>query len=136
LKRSMALLLAAGMLSAPANAQQLPEPSPAPAPAAVPKPAAPDAAPATQPASGRTEPCFDVLSPGQVSSPDGMMLIDKCSGRTWLLIRIPIPDDKGNETTDFAYRWAPILYGDREALLSIAGQKAVPPTKAPPRRAK
>ena len=69
-----------------------------------------------------------------------MMLIDKCSGRTWLLIRIPIPDDKGNATTEFAYRWAPILYGDREALLSIAGHKDAPPpapgAKNTPRRSK
>ncbi len=132
----MALLLAAFMLSAPASAQQLPAPSPAPAPAATPKPAAPDTAPAAQPAASRAEPCFDILSPGQGSSPDGMMLIDKCSGRTWLLIRIPIPDDKGNVTTEFAYRWAPILYGDREALLSITGQKDATPTKNPPRRGK
>jgi hypothetical protein len=135
----MALLLAAGLLAAPAGAQQLPTPIPAPAPAAVPKPAVPDAAAATQPSPTRTEPCFDILSPGQGSSPDGMMLIDKCSGRTWLLIRIPIPDDKGNATTEFAYRWAPILYGDREALLSMAAQKAgapppVPGPKNTPRR--
>ena len=41
-------------------------------------------------------------------------------------------------TTEFAYRWAPILYGDREALLSMAAQKAgappVPGQKNTPRR--
>jgi hypothetical protein len=139
-KRLMALLIAAGGLAAPALAQQLPAPTPAPAPAAVPKPAAPDAPAAAQGAATRSDPCFDILSPGQGTSPDGMMLIDKCSGRTWLLIRIPIPDDKGNATTEFAYRWAPILYGDREALLSIAGQKDAPPpapgAKNAPRRGK
>src|SRR6266404_1133712 len=117
---TLALLMAARLLAGSAAAQQVPAPTPAPAPAAVPKPAAPDAAAATQPSPTRGEPCFDILSPGQSGSPDGMMLIDKCSGRTWLLIRIPVPDDKGNATTEFAYRWAPILYGDREALLSIA----------------
>jgi hypothetical protein len=140
LRRSLALLMAVGALAAPAGAQQLPAPTPAPAPAATPKPAAPDAGAAAQPSSTRTEPCFDILSPAQGSSPDGMMLIDKCSGRTWLLIRIPIPDDKGNPTTEFAYRWAPILYGDREALLSMAAQKAgappVPGPKNTPRRGK
>jgi len=136
-KRSTILFVAAGLLAAPAGAQQLPVPTPAPAPAAVPKP---EATTAPQPVPTRSDPCFDILSPGQGSSPDGMMLIDKCSGRTWLLIRIPIPDDKGNATTEFAYRWAPILYGDREALLSIAGHKDAPPpapgAKNTPRRSK
>ena len=134
----LAFLIAAALPAATAAAQQLPAPTPAPAPAAVPKPAAPDAGAATQPTAARGEPCFDILSPGQSGSPDGMILIDKCSGRTWMLIRIPIPDDNGNATTEFAYRWAPILYGDREALLSIATQKPapVPGQKNPPRRGK
>ena len=139
MRLTLALLMAAGLLAGPAAAQQLPAPTPASAPAsapaAVPKPAVPDAAAATQPSPTRGEPCFDILSPGQSGSPDGMILVDKCSGRTWMLIRIPVPDDKGNATTEFAYRWAPILYGDREALLSIA--KGVPPPPAQkPRRGK
>ena len=145
MRLSTPLLISVGLLAAPAAAQQLPAPTPSAPPAAVPKPAAPDAAaPAqpvapAQPAAARGDPCFDILSPGQGGSPDGMILIDKCTGRTWLLIRIPVPDDNGNPTTEFAYRWAPILYGDREALLSIATQKAPPAApgqKAPPRRGK
>ena len=50
--------------------------------------------------------------------PDGSVMLDRCSGKTWLLIRIAIPNDQGEMTGDFTYRWAPILYGDREALLS------------------
>jgi len=141
------------MLSVPALAQQLPTPTPAPAPTPVPKPtasekaatpptpekekppAAEGTAAAPPPPTARPEPCYNIASPGQGATPDGMVLIDRCSGKTWLLIRIQIPDDKGNPTSEFTYRWAPILYGDREALLSMGQKPATPPATGRKRKA-
>jgi hypothetical protein len=90
-------------------------------------------APAAQAAAAppaRTEPCYSIVPPPQGLGPDGSVMIDRCTGKTWLLIRIAIPNDQGEVTGDFTYRWAPILYGDREALLS-APQPAPKPPAAP-----
>ena len=73
---------------------------------------------AAMPTPPRTEPCYAIVPPPQGLGPDGSVMIDRCTGKTWLLIRIAIPNDQGEVTGDFTYRWAPILYGDREALLS------------------
>ena len=101
----------------------------APAQQAQPAVPAQPPAPAAQQGTGpglaqlqapRSEPCYTIVPPpqGLGLGPDGSVMLDRCSGKTWLLIRIAIPNDQGEMTGDFTYRCEPILYGDREALLS------------------
>ena len=118
--------------SPPAAAQQGQQGQPAAPPAAAETQTQTQGqAPAAQAAAAapaRTEPCYTIVPPPQGLGPDGSVMLDRCTGKTWLLIRIAIPNDQGELTGDFTYRWAPILYGDREALLSAP----LPAPKAPP----
>ena len=55
---------------------------------------------------GASTACFDVVfragqAPGP--APDGAILINRCSGATWMLIRASL-DNKGS----FTYRWSPL----------------------------
>jgi hypothetical protein len=80
----------------------------------------PDAAIKPQPQTA----CFDVVANPHESGAS-MVMIDKCTGRTWMLTRIFHVDAKGN-STGTSYRWSPILADDQEAILS---QHAYPATR-------
>src|SRR4051794_28072094 len=70
-------------------------------------------------------PCFDVASAGQGAQPASMILVNKCTGYTWLLTRNALADDKGKVTGAFSYRWHPIAVGTGEAQLSYPSAKEI-----------
>jgi hypothetical protein len=57
---------------------------------------------AQAPASQAT--CFDVLMPPSDSQPAGAILLNRCSGQTWILVRTYQPHARGIP----AYRWSPV----------------------------
>lgn len=42
---------------------------------------------AGRPALAQTTPCYEVIPPRAKGEPTAPMLVDKCSGRTWVLVR-------------------------------------------------
>ena len=55
-------------------------------------------------------PCFEVIAPRPNSQPRSPVLLDRCSGRTWLLAR----------NTDGTYRWRPIPTDNTEIALKAS----------------
>ena len=54
-------------------------------------------------------PCWKIVAPAQNMSPFAPMLLDRCTGKTWLMVRERIP---GSKPASVSYRWAPILPSD------------------------
>ncbi len=59
-------------------------------------------------------PCFETISPAQGVEPYSLVLLDRCTGKSWILTRVFM--DKNANT--WTYRWSPISVGDSEAHLS------------------
>jgi hypothetical protein len=67
-------------------------------------------APACCPATGalaQEQPgaCFDVIANANDSGPAGAILLNRCNGQTWLLVRTYQPAGKG-APPQFVYRWS------------------------------
>jgi hypothetical protein len=56
----------------------------------------------------QSDACFDVVEPGQRSELSISMLVNRCTGATWLLVRHQSIDDKGRSIGQFTYTWHPI----------------------------
>ena len=82
---------------------------------------APPAAP-----NATTQECFHILPPS--GPPFFPMLLNGCTGATWILVRNYVPDDKGNPAGSFIWRWSPMLVDQGEATLS----NVIPTAPAPP----
>jgi hypothetical protein len=61
-------------------------------------------------------PCFEAIPATANVAPLSPILVDRCTGRTWLLVRSNIADAKG-KTIGFAYRWHPVVHIEDEAIL-------------------
>lgn len=57
--------------------------------------------------------CFEVTLAQTKPSLTGVMLLNRCSGETWLLVRTHNTDQLSPTTSGFVYRWRPIAI-DRE----------------------
>jgi hypothetical protein len=62
--------------------------------------------------------CWSIVSPQASVAPYGLILLDKCTGKTWLLSKIvnrqklpENPQEKAKPDT-FTYRWRPIPKDD------------------------
>ena len=60
--------------------------------------------------------CFEITSPEPNVAPRSLVLLDKCTGSSWLLYRAPLNDKQGNQQI-FTYRWAPITVEKSEPKL-------------------
>lgn len=59
-------------------------------------------------------PCYEIAPASKFKDE---ILLDKCTGISWLLVRTTLVDAKGKETGAFTYRWYPITretYGEPE----------------------
>jgi hypothetical protein len=107
--KAVAVGLTMSALSSVPTLAQTPTPMPAETPTPSP--------PATS--------CFDVVATASDASPNAPIMIDRCTGRTWLLVRTPL--DKGG--TSFTYLWYPISAGTGALVLhfpTVPGPKAQP----------
>jgi hypothetical protein len=50
-------------------------------------------------------PCFTISQPVHEGGEHYPILLDTCTGMTWLLIRDPIVNQKGQDSGNFSYRW-------------------------------
>jgi hypothetical protein len=91
--------------------------------AAVPTQAAPS--PSSSPFAGLPDPpppaeCFEYIEPKML--PVAPMLLNRCTGYTWMLVRHPVGNAQDPATGPIVYRWAPILADKGEAVLGgVAG---------------
>ncbi len=69
-----------------ARAQDVPPPVPAPG--------------ATSPA-----PCWEIVAPVHGTEPPAMVMINKCTGETWLLAKVLTRESKPNVMDTYVYRW-------------------------------
>ena len=65
------------------------------------------------PASGPVE-CYDLKFANFASPPAAPFLINRCTGATWILIRVNLVDAHGAQTQT-AWRWAPLNTEGTEA---------------------
>ena len=78
---------------------------------------------AQQPQPPTTTGCFKVeMSHSTQGNPQGSILLDRCNGKTWLLLCIR------NDTAGCAFQWAPIP----DATEPAAAGRTSPPTASPP----
>jgi len=100
-------------------AAQAPAPEPSPAPAS-----APASTLAPQPAH-----CFDIVTLPANMQPYSPVLLNHCSGASWMLGHENITDANGKLTNEFVYRWYPLNISAEEAFLLKAGGSPIPPVK-------
>ena len=111
--RATGYLAGAGLLLAlstmPAGAQQQPPPQ---------------QQPQVPPPQQRSPPrCFTVeMSRNSQGNPQGSILLDRCTGKTWLLLCVR------NDSAGCAFQWAPIP----DATEPAAAGRTSPPTASPP----
>ena len=58
--------------------------------------------------------CFEVIPESKTLRP---IMVNKCTGETWMLVYTSFVDEKGNKTGTFTYRWSPLSsknYGEPE----------------------
>jgi hypothetical protein len=67
--------------------------------------------------------CFEVVAT-YIGTPDGAILLNRCGGQTWILVRTHQPIGKKGDCGQVAYRWSPITTADTQVAIT-------PP--APPR---
>ena len=69
----------------------------------------------TSPSSAATTTCFDVVPLAAEAPPHGPILVDRCTGHTWLLLRVNL--EKNGKT--FTYRWLPLSLENGEPVLQF-----------------
>lgn len=52
--------------------------------------------------------CFAVVSAATGVSPNVLLMLDKCTGATWVLVKTQLKEAGAGEKALFTYRWAPI----------------------------
>jgi hypothetical protein len=72
-------------------------------------------------------PCFEVIPAAANVIPYGPILVDRCTGHTWVLARAEAGDAKGKS---FAFRWFPLAIIPQEAVLAFP--ELPTPKPAPP----
>jgi len=63
--------------------------------------------------------CFDVIPPAANSPLPSAIKIDRCTGTTWVLIRVYPPKGKDAAPGPFRWRWFPILEDVGEATIGL-----------------
>ena len=66
-----------------------------------------------------TQPCYELVPMPTKEQPYGPLLLNRCTGATWLLVRSGLPDVAGKATNSFVFRWAPLGASSGESVLSF-----------------
>jgi hypothetical protein len=67
-----------------------------------------------QEVSGRH--CFEIMSPAPNVVPGSLVMLNKCTGASWMPYKAPLNDKQGAQFT-FTYRWAPLNVDTSEQSL-------------------
>jgi hypothetical protein len=59
-----------------------------------------------------TNPCWEVIAAGPNATQRSPILINKCTGKTWLLAKVEVREAKSGLSGAYAYRWRPIATED------------------------
>ena len=70
-------------------------------------------------------PCWEIYAGTSNVAPYTAILLNKCSGDSWLLIRSGVTDKKGKGTDSWVWRWSPLNAESSEAILSPAPGQVV-----------
>ena len=62
--------------------------------------------------------CFDVIPMNGSAPPYGPILVNKCTGVTWLLTKAAVPTAKGKPAA-FTFQWAPLAIQQEMPVLSF-----------------
>ena len=62
--------------------------------------------------------CYQVIAGRAGSQPAGTILLNRCSGQTWMLIRTHQSAGDGIDSGQVAYRWRPIPTGDTQVAVT------------------
>lgn len=74
------------------------------------------------------DPCW-MISPADPNAvPSAPILLDRCSGKTWILAKVPFSDGK-NPSSAFAYRWRPLIVDSGDEPLF---RDRLPPSQVAP----
>lgn len=57
--------------------------------------------------------CWQIISAAQGISPGSLVLLNRCEGKSWILVKVGIKSGADH----FAWRWAPLFTQDGEAVL-------------------
>ena|SRR5579864_1011827 len=60
------------------------------------------------PARAADAPCFGIVSAVGGAQPDTMVMIDKCNGTTWMLVKVGLPPKPNDPHNYFTWHWQPI----------------------------
>jgi hypothetical protein len=58
------------------------------------------------------EDCFQIVSPVPGNAQANLIMLNRCSGASWMLVRSPT--ESKTSPLDFTYRWMPLSVGHRE----------------------
>jgi hypothetical protein len=67
--------------------------------------------------------CFDVVPNEGQGAPADAILVNRCTGETWILVRAPVPDANGEDSADFTYTWLPLSTGQDKPVLQMSGPR-------------
>lgn len=62
--------------------------------------------------------CFEVVATHAGTQPEGAILLNRCSGQTWMLVRTRQPSEKDGNGGQGAYRWSPIKTADTQVAIT------------------
>jgi hypothetical protein len=85
--------------------------------------------PPPEPAQGATSPaqCWAIAAPVPGAEPPAMVMMNKCTGETWLLAKTVTREPKPNVVGAYVYRWHPISKpgdaGEAEFSMPSASQR-------------
>jgi hypothetical protein len=69
-------------------------------------------APTNPPINPPTNQCWEVVSRGTGAAQPFPILVNKCTGKTWLLAKVNTQEPKDGMPGAYAYRWRPITSDD------------------------
>jgi hypothetical protein len=64
-------------------------------------------------------PCWEIYSGNKDAAPYAALLLNKCDGRSWVLVKDPAPVNQGKESDAWTWRWTPLNADQNEAVLSV-----------------
>ncbi len=64
--------------------------------------------------------CFSVETPRIEMPPNAPLLVNRCTGSTWMLVRTNLNDAAGKPTGVYTWRWSPLAANTGEAQLVTA----------------
>jgi hypothetical protein len=61
--------------------------------------------------------CYSIASPESGVTPHGLVLLNACTGETWVAVRVLLEEAKTGQPAVFTYRWSPLNRNPLESRL-------------------